>query len=47
VLLPFSLGWRNGGRRVRIKNLVFSAIFLLGLGWFSTRVFNFRNPGFS
>jgi hypothetical protein len=47
ALLPFSLWlaeWHHGSR---VKNTVSFAIFLLGLGWFSVRVFQIRIPGFA
>jgi len=46
ALLPFSVWlaqWRHG---TKVRNAVSIAIFLLGLGWFSIRVFNVKIPGF-
>jgi hydrogenase/urease accessory protein HupE len=47
ALVPLSVWlaqWRHGAK---VKNTVSFAIFLLGLGWFSLRVFNLRIPGFA
>jgi len=47
ALLPFSIWltqWRYGAK---VKNVISFAIFLLGLGWFSIRVFNLKIPGFA
>lgn len=46
ALLPFSVWlsqWRHGAK---VKTAVSFAIFLLGLGWFSSRAFNLKIPGF-
>ena len=46
ALLPFAVWlaqWRHGGL---VKNTLSVAICLLGVGWFSVRVFNLKIPGF-
>jgi len=45
ALLPFSVWLSQWPHGAKVKNAVSLAIFLLGLGWFSVRAFNWRIPG--
>jgi len=46
ALLPFFVWLGQWPHGAKVKNAISFAIFLLGLGWFSTRAFNLQIPGF-